>query len=80
MPRPSLFNLGVQVSPHPAFDVLSFRFCSCGGTGGSFGGRLLNCPSSSCCDFHLYDADVLSRHSASLSHSVRMYGFAVLGF
>ena len=34
--RPSLLNLGVRLSPHPASDVLSFRFCSCEYNRGSF--------------------------------------------
>jgi hypothetical protein len=36
IPRPSLLNLGVQLSLHPASDVLSFRFCSCVCNRGSF--------------------------------------------
>lgn len=38
--RTSLFNLGVQVSPHPAFDVLTLRFCPCGYNRDSFHVRL----------------------------------------
>lgn len=37
--RTSLFNLGVQVSQHPAFDILSFRFCRYGYNRDSFRGR-----------------------------------------
>jgi hypothetical protein len=40
IPRPSLLNLGVQLSLHPASDVLSFRFCSCVCNRGSFRGLL----------------------------------------
>jgi hypothetical protein len=36
IPCPSLLNLGVQLSLHPASDVLSFRFCSCEYNRGSF--------------------------------------------
>jgi hypothetical protein len=36
IPRSSLLNLGVQLSPHPASDVLSFRVCSCEYNRGSF--------------------------------------------
>ena len=36
IPRPSLLNLGVRLSSHPASDVLSFRFCSCEYNRGSF--------------------------------------------
>ena len=35
-PRPSHLDLDVRVSVHPAPDVLSFRFCSCGRSHGSF--------------------------------------------
>ncbi|MTJ43064.1 hypothetical protein FJR39_07425 [Dolichospermum flos-aquae UHCC 0037] len=38
--RPSLLNLGVRLSPHPASDVLSLRFCSCVCNRGSFRGLL----------------------------------------
>ena len=34
--RPSQLDLGVRVSPHPAPDVLSFRFCSCVDNRGNF--------------------------------------------
>ncbi|MBS3029307.1 MAG: SBBP repeat-containing protein [Dolichospermum sp. DET50] len=36
IPRSSLLNLGVRLSPHPASDVLNFRFCSCEYSRGSF--------------------------------------------
>ena len=36
IPRSSLLNLGVRLSPHPASDVLSFRVCSCEYNRGSF--------------------------------------------
>ncbi len=36
IPRPSHLNLGVRLSPHPASDVLSFRFCSCEYNRGNF--------------------------------------------
>ena len=62
MPRPSLLNLDVRVSVHPASDVLSFRFCSCGGIGGSFRARLEGYFASSYYGFHLYGGDVLFHH------------------
>ena len=30
IPRPSLLDLDVHISMHPAPDILSLRFCSCG--------------------------------------------------
>jgi len=36
MPRPSLLNLDVRISTHPASDILSLRFCSCDDSRGSF--------------------------------------------
>jgi len=36
IPCPSLLDPGVRLSPHPAPDVLSFRFCSCVCNRGSF--------------------------------------------
>lgn len=77
MPRPSLLDLDMRLSVHPAPDVLSFRFCSCDGVWGNSGEQLEDCFSSSCYDFHLRGVVVLSRHWSTLIHSIRMYGFAV---
>ena len=60
MLRTSLFNLGVQVSLHPAFDVLSFRVCSCVCSYGMTHVLLRGFAISSCYDFRLHDVDVLS--------------------
>ena len=60
-PRPSLLNLGVQLSLHPASDVLSLHFCSCGCNRGNFRELLEGCFSAGC-DSHLHDGDVPSRH------------------
>ncbi len=62
MPRPSLLNLDVRLSVHPASDALSFCFCSCGGIGDSFRERLEDYLSSSSCGSHLCDGDVPFRH------------------
>ena len=43
IPRTSQLDLGVRVSPHPAPDVLSFRFCSCVDNRGSFREPLEGC-------------------------------------
>ena len=78
MLRPSLLDPDVPVSVHPAPDVLSFRFCSCGYNRDSFRVQLEGLFSSSCCDFRLRGVDVLSLHLAFLSHSDHMNGFAFL--
>ena len=46
-PRPSQLDPDVQVSPHLAPDVLTLRFCSCGGTYDSFREQLKGYFSSS---------------------------------
>ena len=78
IPGTSQLNPDVRVSPHPASDILSFRFCSCGCNRGSFDESLEGYFSSSCYGFHRHDEDVSSRHQASLSHNIRMNGFAFL--
>ena len=62
IPRPSLLNLGVRLSPHPASDILSFRFCSCEYNRGSFHELLEGFWFSSFGGFHQHDEDVPSRH------------------
>ena len=62
IPRPSLLNLGVQLSLHPASDVLSFRFCSCEYNRGSFHELLEGFLVSNCYDWHQHDVDVPSHH------------------
>lgn len=62
MPRPSLLAPDVQVSPHPAPDVLSFRFCSCVRNRGSFRELLEGFYTSSCCGFYLHGVDVPFHH------------------
>ena len=59
-PRTSLFNLGVRVSLHPAFDVLSFRICPCADNHGMIHVLLQGFAISNYYDFHLRDVDVLS--------------------
>ncbi len=61
-PRPSPLDLDVKLSPHPAPDVLNFRFCSCGYNRGSFRGLLEGCFFSSSSGFYLHDVGVLFRH------------------
>ena len=78
IPRPSQLELDVRLSPHPAPDVLGLRLCSCEYNRGSFHELLEGCFSSSYCDFHQCDVDVLSLHLAFLIHNVRMNGFAFL--
>lgn len=62
IPRPSHLEPDVRVSLHPAPDILSFRFCSCGCSRGSFREWLEGCFSSNYYGFHLHDEDVPSRH------------------
>lgn len=52
----SLLNLGVRLSPHPASDVLSLRFCSCACNRGNSRESLQDYFSSSWRDFHQCDA------------------------
>ena len=56
IPRTSLLNLDVQLSLHPASDVLSLRFCSCVYNRDNFRGLPLDYSSSSWRDFHRCDA------------------------
>ncbi len=60
--RPSLLNLDVRVSVHPASDVLTLRFCSCRLNRGNFREGLEDFCSSSLRGFHQHDVDVSSRH------------------
>lgn len=76
MLRPSLLDPGVRFLPHPAPDVLSLSFCSCGCNRDSFCVLLEGFLSSNCYGSHRHDGDVPSHHLAFLSHSIRMYGFA----
>jgi hypothetical protein len=62
IPRPSQLDPGVRLSPHPAPDVLSFRFCSCGYNRGSFHELLEGFWVYHSYGFHLYDASVPSHH------------------
>jgi len=62
IPCPSLLNLGVQLSLHPASDVLSFRFCSCVYNRGSFHELLEGFLVSNCYDWHQHDVNVPSHH------------------
>ena len=78
IPRTSQLDLGVRLSPHPAPDVLSFRFCSCVDNRGSFREPLEGCLFSNYCGDHLHDADVPFHRLAFLSHIFHIYGFAVL--
>lgn len=55
--RPSLLDPDVIVSSHPAPDVLSLSFCSCGGSRDSFHGWLGGFLSSSYCGYHLRGVD-----------------------
>ena len=57
IPRPSHLDPSVRLSPHSAPDVLSFRFCSCGLSHGSFRGWLEGFQSSSFCGYHLCDVN-----------------------
>ena len=59
-PRPSLLDLGVRLSPHPAPDILSFRFCSCVEIGDMIDVLLQDSSYSNSGDFRLHDVDVLS--------------------
>ena len=79
MPRPSLLDLDVRLSPHPAPDVLSRNFCSCGDNRGSFRVRLEGSLVSSFYGSHLHDVGVPFRHLAFLIHRVHKYGFAFSG-
>ncbi len=76
---PLSVDLDVRLSVHPAPDVLTFRFCSCGCSRGSFRGLLEDCLSSNLSGFHLHGVSVPSHYWAFLVHSIRMYGFAFLG-
>jgi hypothetical protein len=62
MPRPSQLDPDVRLSMHPAPDVLSRGFCSCGGSRGSFREWLEGYFSSSYYGCHLHDGGVPSRH------------------
>jgi len=62
IPCPSLLNLGVRLSPHPASDILSFRFCSYGYNRGSFHELLEGFLVSNCYDWHQHDVNVPSHH------------------
>jgi dTDP-4-dehydrorhamnose 3,5-epimerase-like enzyme len=62
IPRSSLLDPGVRFSPHPAPDVLSFRFCSCEDNRGSFREWLEGFWFSSFGGFHQHDEDVPSHH------------------
>jgi hypothetical protein len=78
IPRPSQLDPDVLVSPHPAPDVLSFRFCSCVDNRGNFREPLEGYLFSNYCGNHLRDADVPFHRLAFLSHISHIYGFAVL--
>jgi hypothetical protein len=54
IPRTSQLNLGVRLSPHPASDVLSLRFCSCGYNRENSHELLLDYSFSSWHDFRRY--------------------------
>ena len=56
IPRTSQLELGVRLSPHPAPDVLSLRFCSCDCNRGNSHELLQDSFSSSWHDFHRCDA------------------------
>jgi hypothetical protein len=76
--RTSELEPDVLVSRHPAPDVLSFRFCSCGDNRDNFREPLRGYWFSSYYGFHLHDVDVPFRRLAFLSHIPHIYGFAVL--
>ncbi len=78
IPRPSQLDPDVLVSPHPAPDVLSFRFCSCGNNRGSFREPLRGCYFSNYYGFHPHDVDVPFHRLAFLNYISHIYGFAVL--
>jgi len=78
--RTSLFNLGVQFSLHPAFDVLSYRDCPCANSRGNSRVLPLDFASSSSRGFHLYDGDEPVHQKGVSTHMLHMYGFAFLGF
>ena len=59
-PRPSLLDLGVRFSPHPAPDILSFCLSSCEGIGDSSDVLLLGSFHSNSGDFRLHGVNVLS--------------------
>ena len=62
IPRTSQLNLGVRLSPHPASDVLSLRFCSCGYNRDNSHELLLDYSFSSWRDFRRCDAGVPVLH------------------
>ncbi len=76
--RTSQLEPDVLVSPHPAPDILSFRFASCGYNRGSFREPLEGCLFSNYCGNHPHGVDEPFHRLAFLSHILHIYGFAVL--
>ena len=60
--RPSQLDPDVRLWVHPAPDVLSLSFCSCGCNRGSFRVPLKGCFSSNFHGFHQHDVNVPSRY------------------
>jgi hypothetical protein len=79
IPSPSLLDLDVPISVHPAPDILNFRFCSCGCNRDRTRVLLPDYSVSNYHDFHLHDVDVLSHPLRILVRMLYMNGFAVLG-
>ena len=78
-PRPSLLELDVPVSVHPAPDILSLRFCSCVCNHGNFHVLPQGCYASNYHDFRLHGVDVLFRPRRILICRSHMNGFAFWG-
>ncbi|MBH8576386.1 hypothetical protein I8752_34775 [Nostocaceae cyanobacterium CENA369] len=78
MPRTSHLNLGVRVSPHPASDVLTLRFCSCAGKYGNFGGLPLDFLFPSWYGSRHCDVDERVHLTGISAHRLHRYGSVVL--
>jgi hypothetical protein len=75
--RPSLLDPDVQLSLHPAPDILSLRFCSCVDNRGRIHVSLQDFSGSNSYDFRLHGVDVLSLLLQILIRRIHMNGFAV---
>jgi hypothetical protein len=75
--RPSLLDLGVRFSSHPAPDILNLRFCPCGCNRGMIHVLLQGCSAFDCCDYRLRGVDGLFHPLRILVRRLYMYGFVV---
>ncbi len=76
--RPSLLNLDVRLSPHPASDSIRHCLCSCVNNRGNSHVEPPGFLVSSCGDFYLCGASELAPQMSFSVHIWHMNGFVVL--